>query len=185
MPKVNKGKEWANYSLTLFDDKFLIKEVKALKIQDKVLDLAKPLAEDLGYQIVDVEYLKEGQNWFLRVYIDQAGGVSLDDCTQFSEQLSGLLDQQETNFIPQAYYLEVSSPGAERPLKTAEDLKQAVGSYIHVKLYEMIGPDNAFEGHLKEVDQDTITLTVKVKTRKKDVVINRDNISKARLAIEF
>lgn len=156
-----------------------------MSIKEKVLDLAKPIAKELDYQLVDVDYVKEGKNWFLRMYIDQPGGVSLDDCTAFSEKMSEALDQKPDNFIPQAYYLEVSSPGAERPLNTPEDLEGAVGDYIYVKLYQMIGPDNAFEGHLKEVNDESIIMTVKVKTRTKDVEIKRDNISKARLAIEF
>lgn len=156
-----------------------------MSTEEKVLELAKPVAEELNYELVNVEYVKEGKNWFLRLYIDQPSGISLDDCTRFSERMSEVLDEKPDNFIPQAYYLEVSSPGAERPLNTAEEINNAVGRYVYVKLYQMIGPDNAFEGHLKEVDEETITLTVKVKTRKKDVVINRDNISKARLAIEF
>lgn len=156
-----------------------------MSAEEKVLELAKPIAEELDYELVDIEYLKEGKNWFLRLYIDQPSGVSLDDCTKFSERLSMKLDEKPDNFIPHAYYLEVSSPGAERPLNTDEDINNAVGKYIYVKLYQMIGVDNAFEGHLKEVTDDSIIMTVKVKTRKKDVEIKRDNISKARLAIEF
>lgn len=156
-----------------------------MSTENRVLEIARPIAEKLNYELVEVEYVKEGKNWFLRLYIDQPSGISLDDCTKFSEKMSEVLDQKPDNFIPQAYYLEVSSPGAERPLNTEEDINQAVGKYIYVKLYEMIGTDNAFEGHLKEVDDESITVTIKVKTRKKDVVIKRDNISKARLAIEF
>lgn len=156
-----------------------------MSAEEKVLELAKPIAEELDYELVDIEYLKEGKNWFLRLYIDQPSGVSLDDCTKFSERLSMKLDEKPDNFIPHAYYLEVSSPGAERPLNTDEDINNAVGKYIYVKLYQMIGVDNAFEGHLKEVTDDSIIMTVKVKTRRKDVEIKRDNISKARLAIEF
>lgn len=156
-----------------------------MSIVEKVEDMITPIAQESGYQLVDLEYLKEGQNWFLRVYIDKVGGVSLDDCTFFSEKVSAVLDQQPENFIPQAYYLEVSSPGAERPLKTREDIDQAVGEYIHVKLYNMIGPYNSYEGRLLSTDEDTITMNYKEKTRVKEVEIQRDNISKARIAIEF
>lgn len=156
-----------------------------MSIVDKVRELASPLATDNNYKLVDIEYLKEGKNWFLRVYIDKAGGVSLDDCAFFSEALSEVLDDKPDNFIPQAYYLEVSSPGAERPLKTREDIDEAVGEYIYVKLYNMIGPNNSFEGHLLSTTEDTITMNYKDKTRVKEVEIKRDNISKARIAIEF
>jgi len=156
-----------------------------MKTEDKVYEIAKPLSNELGYEMVDIEYMKEGKNWFLRIYIDKPSGVSLDDCTLFSEKLGDLLDSQEKDPIPQAYYLEVSSPGAEKPLKTETDIDEAVGEYIHVSLYQQIGPHNSFEGRLKEVTDKEITLTTKVKTRTKDVQISKDNISKARLAIEF
>lgn len=156
-----------------------------MSVENKVLELAKTIAEELNYELVDIEYVKEGKNWFLRLYIDQPSGISLDDCTKFSERLSEKLDEKPDDFMPHAYYLEVSSPGAERPLNTDEDINNAIGKYIYVKLYNMIGINNSFEGHLKEVTDDSIIMTVKVKTRKKDIEIKRNNISKARLAIEF
>lgn len=156
-----------------------------MSIVDSVMQMASPLANDNGYRLVDVEYVKEGQNWFLRVYIDKDGGVTLDDCAFFSESLSEHLDGASEQLIPQAYYLEVSSPGAERPLKTPEDMNRAVGEYIYVKLYNMIGTHNAFEGHLVSTTDDTITMTYKDKTREKTVDIERDNIATARIAIQF
>jgi len=156
-----------------------------MSITDTVYEIAEPISKELNFELVDVEYVNEGKNWFLRVYIDKAGGVNLDDCTLMSEQLGEALDSKEEDPIPQAYYLEVSSPGAEKPIKNEEALKAAIGEYIHVKLYNQIGVHNTFEGHLKEVAEDEITMTVRVKTREKDVQIARNNISKARLAIEF
>lgn len=152
---------------------------------DRVTEIAEPVAEELGYELVDVEYVKEGKNWFLRMYIDQPGGVDLDDCTTFSERMSELLDSKDPDPIPHAYYLEVSSPGAEKPLKKEEDFQKAVGEYIHVSLYQQIDSQNTFEGTLKELTEDELVLEIRIKTRKKDLTIPRSNIAKARLAIQF
>ncbi|WP_208559668.1 ribosome maturation factor RimP [Marinilactibacillus kalidii] len=152
---------------------------------DKVTAIADPVAAELGYELVDVEYVKEGKNWFLRIYIDKEGGVDLDDCTRFSEKIGEALDSQKTDPIPHPYYLEVSSPGAERPLKKDKDLRDAVEQYIHVSLYQQIDGENIFEGTLKEVTDDTISLVIRIKTREKELTIDRTNIAKARLAIKF
>lgn len=152
---------------------------------DKVIAIADPVAKQLGYELVDVEYVKEGKNWFLRLYIDKDGGVDLDDCTRFSEKIGEELDSQKTDPIPHPYYLEVSSPGAERPLKKEKDLQEAVGKYIHVSLYQQIDSENTFEGTLTELNEDTLTLVIRIKTREKELIIDRSNIAKARLAIKF
>ncbi|RFP40083.1 ribosome maturation factor, partial [Klebsiella oxytoca] len=115
-----------------------------MSITDTVYEIAEPISKELNFELVDVEYVNEGKNWFLRVYIDKAGGVNLDDCTLMSEQLGEALDSKEEDPIPQAYYLEVSSPGAEKPIKNEEALKAAIGEYIHVKLYNQIGVHNTF-----------------------------------------
>lgn len=145
----------------------------------------EPLAKEMGYDIVDAEYVKEGKHWFLRIYIDQPGGVDINDCSRFSEAVSDCLDSIEPDPIPYAYYLEVSSPGAERPLKTAEDLEKAKGRYVFMTLYNAHEKQNTYEGTLEEIDEDTVVLTVKDKNKTKQVRIARENISKARLAIEF
>lgn len=152
---------------------------------DKVTEIATPLAEELGYELVDVEYVKEGKNWFLRMYIDKPDGVDLDDCTAFSEKMSEVLDSKEPDPIPHAYYLEVSSPGAEKPLKKEADFQNAIGEYIHVSLYQQIDSQNTFEGTLKELTDEDLTLEIRIKTRKKELIIPRSNIAKARLAIQF
>ncbi|MEY8291170.1 ribosome maturation factor RimP [Carnobacteriaceae bacterium 52-44] len=148
-------------------------------------DIVKPIAEEKGFRVVDIEYVKEGKNWFLRIYIDKPGGVDLNDCAMFNELVSEQMDALEPDPIPYAYYLEVSSPGAERPLKTEEDFELAVGRYIHVSLFEPVEKNNVYEGTLKELTDDNMVLSVKDKNKTKDVELNRTNISKARLAIEF
>ena len=157
----------------------------SLNTVEKVEELSQPVAAELGYELVDVEYVKEGKNWFLRLYIDKANGVDLDDCAMFSEKIGEKLDAIEPDPIPHAYYLEVSSPGAERPLRSDEDIRNAVGQYIHVTLHGEIDGQNAFEGTLKEWHDDHIVLTIKEKTRRKDLEIEKKHIAKARLAIEF
>lgn len=156
-----------------------------MKIVEIVSEIAEPIAQENNFEIVDIEYLKEGKNWFLRIYIDKVGGVDLNDCARFNQLVSEKIDTIEPDPIPYAYYLEVSSPGAERPLKTKEDFERAVGRYINVTLYNPVEGQNVYEGNLKELTDDTAVLLVKVKTREKEVEIQRDNISKARLAIEF
>ncbi|GEK90897.1 ribosome maturation factor RimP [Alkalibacterium kapii] len=152
---------------------------------DKVKELSQPVASELGYDLVDVDYVKEGKNWFLRLYIDKPEGVDLDDCALFSEKIGEKLDAIEPDPIPHQYYLEVSSPGAERPLPTDEDLKNAIGQYIHVKLHGEINGRGSFDGTLKEWHEGYIVMTVKDKTRRKDLEIEKKHIAKARLAIEF
>lgn len=156
-----------------------------LSTVDKVTAIADPIAQQIGYELVDVEYVKEGKNWFLRLYIDKDGGIDLDDCTRFSEKIGETLDSQKVDPIPHPYYLEVSSPGAERPLKIEKDFEEALGQYIHVSLYQQIESENTFEGTLKELNEDSLTLVIRIKTREKELVIDRSNIAKARLAIKF
>ncbi|MBM6613904.1 ribosome maturation factor RimP [Desemzia sp. RIT804] len=150
-----------------------------------VTDLVQPMIQDLGYELVDIEYIKEGKNWFLRVYIDQPQGVSLEDCALVSEKVSERLDQITPDPFPHAYFLEVSSPGAERPIKTEKDFQNAVGKFIHVSLYEPVDGEKVYEGTLKDLTEDSLTLTVRIKTRTKDIELNRSKIAKARLAIQF
>ncbi|GAB2484627.1 ribosome maturation factor RimP [Alkalibacterium psychrotolerans] len=152
---------------------------------DKVKSLTEPIAEELGYELVDVEYVKEGKNWFLRLYIDKDKGIDLDDCAIFSEKVGERLDAIEPDPIPHAYYLEVSSPGAERPLNTEEDIKKAIGKYINVKLNAQIDGQEMYEGHLQSFDGETLVMEVQVKARKKVMELPYSRVTKARLAVEF
>ncbi len=154
-------------------------------IVEVVAEIANPIALEKGFRIVDIEYIKEGKNWFLRIYIDKPGGVDLNDCAEVNELVSQKLDAIEPDPIPYAYYLEVSSPGAERPLKTEEDFKSAVDRYIHVSLFDPVERANVYDGFLREVTDEKIVMEVKEKNKTKKVEIDRENVSKARLAIEF
>ncbi|GAQ16133.1 ribosome maturation factor RimP [Oceanobacillus picturae] len=146
-------------------------------------ELLRPILEPKNLELVDVEYVKEGKNWFLRVYIDKPGGVDITECGEVSEELSEKLDN--TDPIKEAYFLEVSSPGVERPLKTQEDFKNNVNNNIFVKLYEPIEGEKEYEGILKSFDNDLLTIEYKEKTRKKQVELPYDKIAKARLAVMF
>lgn len=155
------------------------------KIVDLVVDLVTQITADTTIQLVDVEFVKEGKSWFLRVFADTPEGIDIDECAWISEQLSDALDNITPDPIPQAYFLEVSSPGAERPLKTEEDIQRAIGSYVHASFYQNIAGAKYLEGTLEEVTQAELVLNIKDKTRRKQVVIERKNIAKLRLAIEF
>lgn len=154
-------------------------------VVETVQTLVQPILDEQSFELVDVEYVKEGSDWFLRVYVDKPGGIDIDECVWVSERLSEKLD--EVDPIEEAYFLEVSSPGAERPLKKEEDYEKALAeeAYIHVSLYQKLDNEKQYEGYLVALTPDTLTLNVRQKTREVEKVIDRKNIAKARLAIEF
>ena len=154
------------------------------KVTELVEQLVAPIATELNLELVDVEFVKEGRDYFLRVYVDlPEGGIDIEQCVQVSERLSAILDENDP--IEQNYYLEVSSPGAERPLKKESDFQNAVGKYIYVKTYEPIKDMKEFEGYLKAYNVESLDMEIKIKTRKVQVTIEKEKIAKARLAIDF
>ncbi|WP_108669656.1 ribosome maturation factor RimP [Peribacillus acanthi] len=153
------------------------------KVTEIVEELLVPILEGLQLELVDVEYVKEGKSWFLRVYIDKADGIDIEECGIVSEKLSEKLDELDP--IEHNYFLEVSSPGAERPLKKEKDYVKAIGKNVYVKTYEPIFDSKEFEGVLKAYDGKSLTIEVKIKTRKKEVVIPFEKVAKARLAVVF
>jgi len=152
---------------------------------ETVTEVVLPILEEKQFELVEVEFVKEGKSWFLRIFIDKEGGIDIEECAYVSEQVSEKLDAMDPDPIPQAYFLEISSPGAERPLKKEKDFEKAVGSFIHISLYQAIDGQKQYEGILNEVTAETLTLTYRIKTREKTVVFERKNIAKARLAIQF
>lgn len=150
-----------------------------------VTELVEPILAEYEFELFDIEFVKEGQDWYLRVYIDKPAGITLNDCAIISDQLSESLDNVEPDPIPQAYFLEVSSPGAERPLKREQDYEKAVNDYINVSLYQAIEGKKVYEGTLIELTPETLTLDYLDKTRHKQITIDRSKIAKARLAIKF
>ncbi|MRH42298.1 ribosome maturation factor RimP [Aquibacillus halophilus] len=153
------------------------------KVAEKTEELVQPILKELNLNLVDIEFEKEGKNWFLRVFVDKDGGVDIEECGQVSEKLSEKLDNEDPVTIP--YFLEVSSPGAERPLKRREDFHKNIENTIYIKLYEPLDDEKEYEGILKSFEEDIVTLEVKVKTRKKEIEIPFEKIAKARLAVTF
>jgi ribosome maturation factor RimP len=150
------------------------------KVTDIVTELVTPILDELGLELVDIEYKKEGSNWFLRVFIDnETGNIDIDDCGLVSERLSQRLD--EVDPIPTAYFLEVSSPGAERPLRKESDFRKAVGRHVHIVTKEPLEGSTVFEGELVSFEDGQLT----VKEAKKTYVISLDQIDAARMAIVF
>ncbi len=147
----------------------------------KVKELLEPIIGERSLTLEDIEYVNEGKNNFLRVYIDKAGGVDLTECSLVSERLSEKLDEHDP--IKGAYFLEVSSPGAERPLKTVEDFAKNVGENVYVSLYVHLDGEKEFEGILTDFTNDIATIDYKFKHRVKQVQIPYDKIAKARLAV--
>ncbi|MGN1400409.1 MAG: ribosome maturation factor RimP [Bacillus sp. (in: firmicutes)] len=153
------------------------------KVTEIVEELASGILEQEGLELVDVEYVKEGKNWFLRVYIDKDGGIDIDECGLVSEKLSEKLDELDP--IEHNYFLEVSSPGAERPLKKEKDFLKALGKHVNIKTYEPIEGSKEFEGTLLSYNEEELTISVKVKTRIKEIKIPTPKVAKARLAVTF
>lgn len=143
--------------------------------------LITPILKDKNLYLVDIEYVKEGPDWFLRVYIDKDSGVTIEECGIVSGQLSEKLD--EVDLIQGNYFLEVSSPGVERPLKTKEDFIANMDKNIFVSLYVHIDGEKEYEGKLTAFTNDVVTIEYKVKTRIKEVEIPYDKIAMARLAV--
>lgn len=135
--------------------------------------------------MVDVEYDKMGNDYVLSILIDKASGITVEDTAELTELISPLLDTISPDPFPDQYMLEVSSPGLERPLKTAESLKAAVGSYINVSLYRAIDKVKVFQGDLVAFDGDTLTIDYLDKTRHRTVEIPYQAVAKARLAVKL
>ena len=151
------------------------------KITEQVEALIQPVLNDLNFELVDIEYVKEGKDHFLRISIDKEGGVDLNDCTIASEKISEVMDENDP--IPEMYYLDVASPGAERPIKKEKDFYNAINQPIFVSLYAPIEGDKEWLGVLKSVNDESINMEVKEKAKTKTIEIPRNKIAKARHAV--
>ena len=139
-----------------------------------------PIIEKQGFDLWDVEYVKEGGTWYLRAYIDKPGGILVDDCEAVSRELSDLLDEED--FIEEAYILEVSSPGLGRPLKKEKDFLRSIGKEIEIRTYRMIDGQKEFRGILKEFDKHTVTIENDEGEAK---TFDKSDTSLIRLAFDF
>ena len=126
-------------------------------IEEKVETLLQSKITELGYDLYDVEYAKEGKNYFLRIFIDKENGIDLNDCEKVNDGIMDLLD--EADYIRKQYFLEVSSPGIERVLRKDKHLASAMGERIEVRLYTTIDKKKKIDGILTGYDEEKITMT--------------------------
>ena len=148
-------------------------------IEAKTEALLMPILDEFGFELWDVEYVKEGSEYYLRAYIDKEGGITIDDCVDVSRKLSDKLD--EDDFIDSEYILEVSSPGLGRPLKSARHFTKPIGRDTDIKLYKPIDKVKEFEGILKAFDNDTLTFLIDGNER----VFNKSEVASVKLHVEF
>lgn len=148
-------------------------------VTESIEELVTPVIIENHLELVDVDYKKEGKNWFLRIFIDKEGGVTVDDCTQVSRHIEDLIDVEEV--VPTSYVLEVSSPGLDRPLKKAKDFLRFKGKRAHITTYTPIHQQKNFKGTIRDFQKDILFLDID----NQSVEIPRNQIAKARLEIEF
>ena len=148
--------------------------------EQKTEELLIQIIEEQQFELVDVEYVKEGGTWYLRAYIDKEGGITVDDCEMVSRRMSQLLD--ETDFIEESYIFEVSSPGLGRPLKKEKDYVRSMGKEIEIRTYRAINKEKEFYGILKSFDESTVTIEMEDET---EMVFAKSEIALIRLAFDF
>lgn len=142
--------------------------------------LLLPIVESHGFELVDVEYVKEAGTWYLRAYIDKPGGITVNDCELVSRTFSDILDEKD--YIEDTYIFEVSSPGLGRPLKKEKDFARSIGEEVEIRTYRAIDRQKEFIGILVEYDKDTVTIEYEDETTQ---VFNRADIALIRLALNL
>ena len=148
-------------------------------IEKRTEALVLPIVDEFGFDLWDVEYVKEGSEYYLRAYIDKDGGITIDDCVDVSRKLSDKLD--EDDFIDGEYILEVSSPGVERALKKDRDFDKSIGKDVYVKLYKAIDKQKEFVGKLISYDKTIVTVEIEGNNTE----FTRSDIALIRLYVEF
>ena len=143
-------------------------------------NLFLPITQMHGFELVDVEYVKEAGSWYLRVYIDKEGGIAVDDCEVVSREADPILDADDC--IEESYILEVSSPGLGRPLKKDKDFARSIGEEVEVRLFRAVEGCKEYTGLLNAYDKTTVTLMLE---DEKTLVLERSNIALIRLALDF
>jgi ribosome maturation factor RimP len=150
------------------------------KIEEIVTGFAAPIVDKNSFELVDVEFIKEGSNYFLRIYIDKPGGITIDDCKIVSEEISDVLDKEDP--IVQKYFLEVSSPGLDRPLKKDSDFERFKGEMVEIKVFKPIDDKKVFEGKLLGYNSTMILIE---KGNGEKMEFERDKIALVRRLIKF
>ncbi|HZJ58264.1 MAG TPA: ribosome maturation factor RimP [Clostridia bacterium] len=148
-------------------------------VEEIAREIALPIIEELDYELVDLEYKKEGPHWCLRLYIDKPGGITIDDCQEASKRVSDALDLKDP--IPHNYFLEVSSVGLDRPLKKEEDFVRFKGHKVDIRLYRAIDGSKSFTGDLIGLVEGAI----RVQVGEKAIDFERDQVAIIKLSVEF
>lgn len=153
--------------------------MKRAEIEKRTEELVTPIIDTHQFELVDVEYVKEGADYYLRVYADKEGGITIDDCVTVSRALEAKLDEED--FIRDAYILEVSSPGLGRPLKKEKDFARSIGRDVDIRLYKAADGTKEFSGCLKAYDADSVT----IESAGDEKIFMRSDIALIRLALDF
>ncbi|HIX60545.1 MAG TPA: ribosome maturation factor RimP, partial [Candidatus Blautia gallistercoris] len=142
--------------------------------EQKAEALLEPIVKALGFELVDVEYVKEAGNWYLRGYVDKEGGITVNDCEAVSRAFSDRLDEED--FIEDSYIMEISSPGLDRPLKKEKDFARSMGKEVEIRTYRPIEKQKEFYGTLTAYDNSSVTIEEETQTRtfdRKDIALIR------------
>lgn len=172
--------EWASaHSFLYFTGKGK-RMAKRELYEQKTEAILQPIVDAHGFELVDVEYVKEGGNWYLRAYIDKPGGITVDDCELVSRAAGDILDEQD--FVEESYIFEVSSPGLGRPLKKDKDFARSIGEEVEIRTFRPIGRQKEFAGILRGFDKESVTIEL---DDEKEMQIARADIALIRLAFDF
>ena len=143
-------------------------------------ELITPILERMHFELVDVEYVKEGGTWYLRAYIDKEGGITVNDCEAVAREMNEILDRED--FVEDSYVFEVSSPGLGRPLKKEKDYIRSMGKEVEIRTYRAINREKEFYGILSAYDENTVTITTEDGT---EMTFEKSDIALIRLAFDF
>ncbi len=153
---------------------------KREEYEQKTEAILQPIVDANGFELVDVEYVKEGGSWYLRAYIDKPGGITVDDCELVSRAANDILDAED--FVEDSYIFEVSSPGLGRPLKKEKDFIRSIGEEVEIRTFRAIDRQKEFIGVLKEFDKNSVTIVLE---NEEEMTIARADIALIRLAFDF
>ena len=143
-------------------------------------ELITPILDRMKFELVDVEYVKEGGTWYLRAYIDKEGGITVNDCEAVAREMNEILDRED--FVEDSYVFEVSSPGLGRPLKKEKDFKRSMGEQVEIKLYRAVDRQKDITGALAAYDENTVTIRYEDGS---ESTFDRKDIALIRLAFDF
>lgn len=143
-------------------------------------ELITPILDRMNFELVDVEYVKEGGTWYLRAYIDKEGGITVNDCEAVAREMNEILDKED--FVEDSYVFEVSSPGLGRPLKKEKDYVRSMGKEVEIRTYRAINREKEFYGILSAYDENTVTIKTEDET---EMTFEKSDIALIRLAFDF